>query len=241
MNTRTLNIELCDDMNFVHRDVEKLLSRFEEENRIDIKLTHSYSGSELTGKELSCDILLLDIDLGDMDGIEAAKQFLMKRDDFKIIMLTGAEHRYKDAFKIQAFRFVTKPVDYDELASALLDASKEVFSNKKLDIVIDGVHCEVNQNFITYLDVSNTYVNVYLKDGRHGTINVSMVALEEMLDSDQFIRINRNVTVNLMYVTGIKDYTLNMEDGSSFDISVRRKKEVKKAYVEYDLRCLKYE
>lgn len=241
MNTRTLNIELCDDMSFVHRDVEKLLSRFEEENRIDIQLTHSYSGSELTGKELSCDILLLDIELGDMDGIEAAKQFLMKRNDFKIIMLTGAEHRYKDAFKIQAFRFVTKPVDYEELASALVDASKEVFSNKKLDIVIDGVHCEVNQNFITYLDVSNTYVNLYLKDGRHGTMNVSMVALEEMLDSDQFIRINRNVTVNLRYVTGMKDHTLNMEDGNSFVISVRRKKEVKKAYVEYDLRCLKYE
>lgn len=241
MNSRSINIELCDDMNYVHRDVEKLLDLFEEKNNLNIKLTHSYSGSELIRKDINCDVLLLDIELGDMDGIEAAKEILRKKDDFKIIMLTCAEYRYKDAFKIQAFRFVTKPVDYDEFESALLDVAKEILHSKKLDVVIEGIHCDVSQSSIIYFDVSNTYINLYLTDGRRGTINLSMVALESMLEPGMFVRINRNITVNLKYVTGINQLSLEMVDGNQFTISVRRKTEVKRAYIEYDLGCIKNE
>ena len=63
-------------------------------------------------------ILLLDIDMPVMDGIEAVAALKKSGRQCNIIMLTSKRERFKDAFKIGATRFVTKPIEKDELFEA---------------------------------------------------------------------------------------------------------------------------
>lgn len=88
---------------------------------------HIYSAQELLSFQKEIDFLLLDIDMPKMDGIAAARILNARGIDYKIVMLTSKSERFKEAFRIGAFRFVTKPVS-EELRFVYME--KEYSSQK---------------------------------------------------------------------------------------------------------------
>ena len=106
-----LIIGLCDDEMNTHNRVEKMLDDYADMHDLNIRLIHYVSAKELLDAKDDLDFLLLDIDMPEMDGIEAAHKLRDWGIDYKIIMLTAREDRYREAFKIRAFRFVPKPIE----------------------------------------------------------------------------------------------------------------------------------
>lgn len=68
-----------------------------------------------------------------MDGILAASKLRKTNKELVIIMLTSKRERFKDAFKVGASRFVTKPIDKEELYEAIENALKDIDSDERLN------------------------------------------------------------------------------------------------------------
>ena len=94
-------------------DEEHLMEHIENDMLFDyyeyvFKVFHCYNGEELINFNIEYDVLMLDIDMPDKDGIEAARTLLKNGYNPQIIMLSSKRERFKDAFKIGAKRCLVK-------------------------------------------------------------------------------------------------------------------------------------
>jgi len=123
---------ICDDERHIHGTVQKLMDNYAKQQGISYKMHHIYSAQELLSFEEEIDFLLLDIDMPKMDGIEAARILNARGINYKIVMLTSKAERFKEAFKIGAFRFVTKPILAEEFFEAVDEVRERMTGMAKI-------------------------------------------------------------------------------------------------------------
>ncbi len=92
----------------------------------DIDVTKAYSGVEALQaiRKANFDVVVLDLKMEDMDGIEILKIFKKMDPDLAVIMLTGhgSEAAAKEGIKFGAFDYLTKPCDLEELIKKIQEA-----------------------------------------------------------------------------------------------------------------------
>lgn len=230
---KIVNIALCDDEESIHNIVGDMLEKYSKERECEIKLTHFFSAKELLVSKEEIQILLLDIDLPQMDGIEAAKHLLEDGRICKIIMLTGKQERFKEAFKIGAYRFVTKPIDWNELCEALDDTRKTLLGYEEIELKFNSILCKVQQRNIEYIEACGDYVKIYVRNKVYES-HKSLKNWEEELDSRLFVECHKSYIVNLNNIKEIRKNTLVLENAREIPIARRRKSEVLQRFIEYD-------
>ena len=109
---------------------------------------HFYSAYGLLSSKEMMDCLLLDIDMPETDGIEAARQLNRKGKLYKIIIITSKTERFKEGFEIGAFRFVTKPISDMELCKAVEDVHKCRIGMDRVQVYRDGISYNIMQKDI---------------------------------------------------------------------------------------------
>ncbi len=156
-----IKIGLCDDEVYVHEVASKIIEKYQQKRKCSLEVVHFFSARELLESE-EVQILLLDIDMPQMDGIEAAFQLREQGKECRIIILTSKRERFKDAFKIRAYRFVTKPIDLEELEEALDDARSALLGYGKVELKFEMITCKIFQYQIDYLQACGDYVKIYV-------------------------------------------------------------------------------
>lgn len=230
----TIGIAVCDDEKFVHEEVERLFSNYQNKEKFSYKLYHCFSAEKLLNISKQVEIILLDIDMPQIDGIEAARKLAKKGEDKCIIMLTGKRERFKEAIKIGVVRFVTKPIEKDEFFEAIDYAFSSLMGFEMLELSYEGVHCLIQQRHIQVIESHRDYLKIYTKE-RIFESNYSFRALCDILDKNLFVMTHRSYMINLMHVCGIENKEkINMECGITVPISRRNKKEVIQKIIDFD-------
>ena len=224
-------VSICDDDNIIHRIVKKYLS---DKYKEQIMLRHYFDPIDIINEAKDQSIVLMDIDMPNMDGILAASKLRKNNKELIIIMLTSKRERFKDAFKVGASRFVTKPIDKEELYEAIDNALKDIDSDEKLTVNLSGGEKELKQDKIYLLEVVRNKVNIYLKDNCI-SVNEPLKNLEERLNSKKFVKVHKSYIVNMKYIKSISGRLIVLENGIKACISARREKEVLDKLFEYDL------
>ncbi|MCW3127830.1 MAG: DNA-binding response regulator [Bacteroidetes bacterium] len=190
------------------------------------------------------DIVFLDIELPDGSGFKVIEAF--PHDSLSVIFVTAYEHYAIKAIKICALDYLLKPLDMDDLISAVnkvstekrspdMNKRKEVFLNnhrqksileRKIALpTIEGL-LFVCQEDIVYCEAESNYTNFFLKTKEKMLVCKPLNYFEEILDPEYFCRTHQSFLVNLSY---IKKYVkgrggyLIMNDGTKLEISVRMK------------------
>ncbi len=224
-------VSICDDDNIIHRIVKKYLA---DKYKEQITLRHYFDPIDIINEAKDQSIVLMDIDMPNMDGILAASKLRKNNKELIIIMLTSKRERFKDAFKVGASRFVTKPIDKEELYEAIENALKDIDSDEKLTVNLSGGEKELKQDKIYLLEVVRNKVNIYLKDNCI-SVNEPLKNLEERLNSKKFVKVHKSYIVNMKYIKSISGRLIVLENGIKACISARREKEVLDKLFEYDL------
>lgn len=167
---------------------------------------------------------------------------------FEVIFITAFDSYAVKAFKYTAIDYLLKPVNIDELKTAVFKASqrlhdktenlrvKALLNHLKLSghapprigLTTDaGFQLEEIQN-ILYLEASGSYTLVYTRDGNKFTIAKNLKEFEDVLPADVFCRVHHSYIVN---ITGVKKYSkgrggaVEMENGVCIDVAVRKKEQ----------------
>lgn len=228
-----INIALCDDDKHIHETVSEMLQEYAEERQCEWNILHFFSAKELLDSKEEIPILLLDIDMPEMDGIEAATHLMESGRESKIIMLTSKQERFKEAFKIGAYRFVTKPVDRDELQEALNDVIRTFIGYEEVQLKLEHLLCRIRQRNIDYLESNGDYVKIYVAK-KICASDRTLKSWKEELDHHLFVECHKSYIVNLERVDCVKKSSLILKDRKEIPIARRRRNDVLQALIEYD-------
>ncbi len=231
-------IGVCDDEIQICKITEKKLLEIlnnlygDDDEYFEIKLYDN--ASELLDDIPDIDIVFLDIEMPEMDGLEAGKIIFEKNQDCRIIMATSNEKRYSEAFKINAHRYINKPLQDEDIEEALVSAINKTVGNSTIEVFQNRIKYNITQNEILYIQAYNGYVEVYTLNNVF-TKNVSLDQIETELDSRLFFRIHRQYIVGLKYVACVVKNKIELNNGEKLTISRRNTLKFQQAYVEYDL------
>ena len=228
-----LNLAICDDETHIHETVSEMLQEYATEKQCVWNILHFFSAKELLDAKEELHILLLDIDMPGMDGIEAAAHLIANGRECKIIMLTSKQERFKEAFKIGAYRFVTKPVDRDELQEALNDVRRTLIGYDEVQVKLEHALCRIRQRDIDRLESCGDYVKIYVAK-KICESDRTLKSWKEELDHRLFVECHKSYIVNLERVNHVKTRSLILVDGTEVPIARRRRNDVLQALIAYD-------
>ena len=162
------------------------------------------SGEELLEPAYQGDILILDVQMPGMSGMEAAKELRRRGSQSILIFLTGREDLVFDAFQYETFRYLVKPVSEETLFDAI-DAAIRKFKSglsaaagKEFVVNSDGAHIRVRMSDIRYAEVNNRRICLHTTSGEIGYYG--RLSELEAFAGDGFFRTHRSYLVNLGFV-----------------------------------------
>lgn len=232
---KRLVVGLCDDEEYVCDSVYKILKKYGKEHRIEIEFIYYNSAKLLLEKRDMLDVLFLDIEMPRMDGIKAGMKLRDWNIDYKIIMLTVREDRFRDAFKIGAFRFVSKPIDEVEFCLAINDVIDAMSINRSVIAYRDNVAFEISQKDILYIEANSSSSLIYTRDCEYRS-EQSLKTWSNLLDKRFFFQSHRSYIVNMSKIENVQSNTIYLVTGDRILVSRRLRTSFLKAYMMYDTR-----
>lgn len=182
--------------------------------------------------ENSIDIFILDIELPEKNGLEAARKIRNFNRDAVIIFLTNYESFVFDSFEVNTFRFIPKARLEKQFIKAMNDAIGEISrQNNYINVKAVGTNetIRIDVKNILSLEKRNKTVEIFLDNG---TVVKSRITLKQLLDtakSDCLITAQKGVVVNVNHIIKIDSDKLTMTDNSVQYVSRNNIKNVKQA------------
>lgn len=226
-------IGLCDDQMAVAMRLKKIISDILQEEGENWEICLFDSGEKLLETAELINVVFLDIEMPGLDGIETGKELKRRNPDCKIIMATGKVERFKEAFHIQAMRFITKPFDKREIEEALKAVEKSHVGNAKIELYYLRNSYQIEQDKIQYIKAYNGYTE-YRVENQVFRKDMSLNEVEKMLDKRLFVRIHRQYIINMRWIQSYSNGKVEIGD-IEIDVSRRKRKDFEQKYIEYDL------
>lgn len=144
------------------------------------------------------DVLLLDIEMTGMDGVELAKTVRRDNEAVQIVFITGYSDYIAQGYEVSALHYLMKPVNEEKFDQVLTRAVSRLARNEPfLTLELPGEVLRVPLPEIRYLDVRQNYVTVHAREDY--TLKRPLAEFEPALDR-RFYRMSRSCIVNLTFV-----------------------------------------
>jgi DNA-binding LytR/AlgR family response regulator len=182
-------------------------------------------------RDLAPDIVFLDVEMPGLSGVDAAPLVRERTDPPAVVFVTAHERYAVDAFAVEAFDYLLKPVDPDRLARVverLRERSVEhALPVEKVPVVSAGGTELLDYDQVHYAQADGDYSRVHTYD-RSYLCTASLGELEEKLPAGRFARIHRSYLVNLSKVSGIRRVSserlcLQLADAQRTELDVARR------------------
>lgn len=222
-----INIAVCDDEEKVRIQLNQYITEYIKKNNLILHQTFYENGKKLLDSDLSnTDILLLDIQLGEMNGLEIAKQIRKTNKEMMIIFITNFAQYAIEGYEVKAFHFLKKPITYERFQEVMDDATSEILSLKTDSITIknaSGVH-KIFIRDIMYCETYKGHVLIQLKNRETIESYSSMGTMEKLLCEKNFFRCHTAFLINFYFVKSLLQKDVILEDNTLVPISKYRKK-----------------
>lgn len=181
--------------------------------------------------EKNYDILLLDIEMGHMNGVELARKIRTKDREIQIIFITGYNEYIGDGYDVEALHYILKPVQKEKLHGILNRACEKLQKNQAALFLqcSDGME-RVPLYEIRYIEVRSNYVTIH--GMRDYTLKTTLSKMEKELD-DSFFRIGRSYIINKRYIRKITKTEVWLEGDIIVPLSRGYYEPLNRAFIDY--------
>ena len=157
------------------------------------------------------DILLLDIEMGRMDGVTMARHVRAENKAVQIVFITGYSDYIAEGYDVEALHYLMKPVNREKLYNVLDRAVEKLeLSERCLNLELSGEMMRIPVYEILYLDVNRNYVTIHAD--KDYTVKRTLAEFEAELGSG-FSRIGRAMIVNLKHIRRVRKTELHLSNG----------------------------
>lgn len=209
-----------------------------------IKICNTIDSAKTEIEKESPDVIFLDIQLHDTTGFDLLAQVDLI--DFEVIFTTAYDNFAIRAFRFSALDYLLKPIDEEELDSAVVklkdrqglksmsqkvetlfyNFKRNLSHEKRLAIPsLEGLTM-VDVDQIMHLQSDVNYTHIFITSGKKLTAPKTLKYFEDLLDSDHFFRVHKSHLVNVSFISTYlkgKGGHIVLSDGSKIEVAVRRK------------------
>lgn len=226
-------VSICDDEPAQRSFLKEIAEKWAKSRQISIEVQGFESAEEFLFKEAEqeTEILLLDIELKQMNGVELAKKVRRENREMQIIFVTGYMDYLQDGYDVEALHYLLKPVTEEKLFQVLDRAAERLkTSGKALLLSCRGETVRIPFYEIRYLEVQKNYVTVHAAEDVE--VKMTLSELEEKLD-ESFCRTGRSFIVNLRFVKRITKAEVVLNDDTAVPLSRGMYEQVNQAMIRY--------
>ena len=230
-----LLIAICDDIPIECADIAKQIETILRRSNTDFIIKKFFSGQELLLSRESFDIIFLDIKMPNINGMELAKQIRKQGRQSLIIFITSASEYVFDAFDVEAFQYLLKPIQTDKLKNVLEKATKKMQIDANIDFLMISANRQIQKVFlkdILYIESIGRIAKIHCNNGTLETYE-QIGILEDKLSDKFFFRCHKCFLVNLNFVDAFNKTEVRLENGEKIMLAKRRYEDFQKAILSY--------
>ncbi len=212
-------VAICDDSDADRRYIMNMVRSWASAAGHEVQIDGFPSAESFLFRyagESDYDILLLDIEMGAMDGVTMAKKLRKSNDTVQIIFITGYSDYISEGYEVAALHYLMKPVNEEKLCLVLDRAAEKLAKNERvLNFEVSGEMVRVPIYQIRYADVIGNYVTVHAQTDV--TVKMTLGELEKQLD-ERFYRVGRSALVNLTQISRVTRAEIRLNDGTAIPL-----------------------
>lgn len=223
---RNIRIGVVEDEPAACQKVLDYLNRYQDENNENLTVSVFDDGAKIVeGYRPIYDILLLDIEMKQMDGMEAARRIRKIDSSVVIVFITNASQYAINGYEVQALSYLLKPVPYFAFSQEIKRSIETVRRQTDESMLFEAgsQRTRIELKSIVYIESIRHTIIIHTLDGKL-SVTSTLKELEAQLADHDFFRSNSCYLVNLRHVTGIEDQDCIMSNGERLRVSRPRKK-----------------
>jgi len=183
-----------------------------------------------------CDILFLDIDLGEKSGIDLARAMRKLNPETVLIFVTNFSEYAPEGYEVDAFRYLAKS-DLDQKLPAYFSDALAVYRKRirKVEILCEGESVSIPIQALSYVESRGHEQNLHLVGGPREQLfsRLTMKQLEDLLFPQGFLRIHKSFLVNMAYLQSLQSTGAVLTTGQSLPVGARSYRENKQEFIRW--------
>lgn len=228
------HIAIVEDEAEFSAQLQEFLGKYQKEQDVPMKVSVFSDGAEiLENYQPLYDIILLDIEMPKVNGMDAAEQIRRMDADVVLMFITNMATYAIRGYEVGALDFVMKPITYYTFSMKFTRAVRRARQKEQQQILLglsDGVK-KFGIQQIYYVEVQNRMLHYHTNEGEY-VVRGTMASVEQMLSPYPFVKCNHWYIVNLMHVSEVRKNTA-VVGGHELEISRRNRTAFLKALTEY--------
>lgn len=232
-----IRIGICDDVIEQLQLQEEILRNITHQLCLNAEVGIFQSGEDLLceiEQKGSMDIILLDIEMGGINGVETARMIREKDSRVILIFISFYDQYCKEMISVQPFAFIDKPVSEKQLEPVMKRALKVLGEKEQIfEYTYKKVPRKILIRKIRYFESDKREINIYSTDGIYSfykKLDEVEMQIEKM--DVKFLRISKSYLVNMNYVKEFRYEKVVMDDGKELRIGPTYKDKIRKSYLE---------
>lgn len=228
-----LKIAICEDDNMQRRNIVLIIERSLTYINKMFEIFEFNSGEKLLSSIYKFDIYFLDIQMDNLSGIDTARRIRLINEKAIIIFITAFKDYVFDAFDVNAFHYIIKPIDENKFNKILYSAVKSI-SKKDKFLITKTIRssAKIYLKDILYIESDQRKIKV------HTTCDVieyyyKISDLETELLEDNFFRCHKSYIINLMYVKSFDNTFITLKNSEKVYVSRNKLTDFSKAFMYY--------
>ncbi len=228
----SFKVAICDDDRILCKTIEDYIILYAKNNSLDITTNHFFSGYDLieSATEANFDLIILDIGLDDINGVEVGKYIrnVLNNQLVQILYISGSTNYAIDLFVNRPLNFLVKPIDQHKLEQEL---------SKAINITSDTIHSfqfqkersffSVAYSNILYLESNDKKITLHTLTGEDHTFYGKLSSIANTLPSDYFFLIHKSYLINYIHLFSSDYETITLVGGITLPISQSHRKEIR--------------
>lgn len=228
-----LTIAICDDNEDQIKELRRLLGEWSSDKPFALNIDEYISAESFlfSYADKPCDLILLDIEMKKLNGMELARKLRSDGNMLPIIFITGYSDYMSDGYEVEALHYLLKPINRSKFFAVLDRYIKRHASENEIVLTGDEGSIHISSDMIVFCEAMGKKTYVHLCN-KVIICNVGISAIKNMLPAG-FAFCHRSYIINMRYVRSIGKTEIVLDSGENIPLSRRLYKEVNEKFIEF--------
>lgn len=231
-----INIAICDDEKLQVELLEKYVKSWASRKNIIVHIESFYNAESFEFKwsmDKKYDILLLDIEMPGINGVELAKRIRREDDILDIIFITAISDYIAEGYDVSALNYLIKPIKESKLYECLNKAIEKIPKEEKTIIInMEGENYRIIQVDILYIESVGHFLEIHTVAKKYIT-RKNIGDIEEELDNTILKKCHRSYIVGLKHIRKIGKADILLDNNQIIPVSRRLYSNINMAFIKY--------
>ncbi len=234
----TVKIAVCDDLEEERQKIIEYLNKYVDIREYVITIDEFIDGESLLSVDIEkYNLIILDIFMNELNGIEVAKEILNRSNHTPVIFCSTSNEFAEESYDVNALRYLTKPIVEERFFNTLDKFFNTQTALRMLTFKQNRMDESVYLADILWIEAGDHKSVIHTRNGDITTSTIFKQFQEELKDAD-FIKPIRFALVSLDAIASIPGEDIKLIDGTVIGVSRDMRKDVKKAYTNYKMKKL---